>query len=66
MAEEIERKFLVRGDAWRSSARGTTYRQGYFNSTKERTVGVRTTDAKAFLTVKGVTVGFGTDRKLHA
>jgi hypothetical protein len=37
MAKEIERKFLVRGDAWRSSAKGTTYRQCYLNSAKERT-----------------------------
>jgi adenylate cyclase len=57
MAKEIERKFLVKGDAWRSFAKGTTYRQGYLNSAKERTVRVRTADAKAFLTVKGVTVG---------
>jgi adenylate cyclase len=57
MAKEIERKFLVRGDTWRSSAKGTTYRQGYLNSAKERTVRVRIADAKAFLTVKGVTVG---------
>jgi CYTH domain-containing protein len=57
MAKEIERKFLVRGDAWRSLAKGTTYRQGYLNSAKERTVRVRVADAKASLTVKGVTVG---------
>ena len=54
MGKEIERKFLVRGDAWRLLAKGTTYRQGYLNSVKVR---VRTTDAKAFLTIKGVTVG---------
>jgi hypothetical protein len=36
MAKEIERKFLVKGDAWRALARGTTYRQGYLNSAKER------------------------------
>ena len=41
MAKEIERKFLVRGDTWRSSAKGTAYRQGYLNSAKERTVRVR-------------------------
>ena len=57
MAKEIERKFLVRGDTWRSSAKGTAYRQGYLNSAKERTVRVRIADAKAFLTIKGVTVG---------
>src|SRR6516162_11538611 len=57
MAREIERKFLVKGDAWRSLAKGTTYRQGYLNSTKERTVRVRTADKQAFLTIKGLTVG---------
>jgi hypothetical protein len=36
MAQEIERKFLVKGDAWRALARGTTYRQGYLNSAKEQ------------------------------
>ena len=57
MAREIERKFLVKGDAWRALAKGTTYRQGYLNSTKERTVRVRTADDKAHLTIKGLTVG---------
>ena len=36
MAKEIERKFLVTGDAWRTLAKGTHYRQGYLNSIKER------------------------------
>lgn len=57
MAEEIERKFLVEGDAWRALAKGTNYRQGYLNSAKERTVRVRTAEDKAFLTIKGLTVG---------
>jgi adenylate cyclase len=57
MAREIERKFLVKGDAWRARAKGTTYRQGYLNSAKERTVRVRTADKKAYLTIKGLTVG---------
>jgi adenylate cyclase len=57
MAKEIERKFLVKGDAWRSLAKGTMYRQGYLNSIKERTVRIRTVGDKAFLTVKGLTVG---------
>lgn len=57
MAKEIERKFLVVGDAWRSLAKGTHYRQGYLNSMKERTVRIRTIDNKAFMTVKGPTVG---------
>ena len=57
MAKEVERKFLVKSDAWRTLATGTTYRQGYLNSAKERTVRIRTTDDKAYLTIKGITVG---------
>ena len=57
MCKEIERKFLVQGDVWRNLAQGTLYRQGYLNSAKERTVRVRTVGEKAFLTVKGITVG---------
>jgi CYTH domain-containing protein len=57
MSKEIERKFLVKGDAWRALAKGTTYRQGYLNSAKERTVRVRTAEDKAFLTIKGLTLG---------
>ena len=57
MGKEIERKFLVRGDGWRSLAKGTAYRQGYLNSAKERTVRIRKIDDRAFLTIKGLTVG---------
>ena len=57
MAKEIERKFLVVGDAWRALASGTTYRQGYLSTVKERTVRVRTIGDKGFMTVKGITVG---------
>ena len=57
MAKGIERKFLVKGDAWRSLAKGTQYRQGYLSSVKERTVRIRTVGDKAFLTVKGLTIG---------
>ncbi len=58
MAKEIERKFLVSGDAWRQLATGTHYRQGYLSTVKERTVRVRTINEEAFLTIKGVTQGF--------
>jgi adenylate cyclase len=57
MGKEIERKFLVKGEAWKELAHGTSYRQGYLNSIKERTVRIRTIDDKAFLTIKGLTVG---------
>ncbi|WP_297610983.1 CYTH domain-containing protein [uncultured Sutterella sp.] len=55
MAKEIERKFLVTGDAWRKLAPGVSYRQGYLNSSKERSVRIRTMGDKAVLTVKGPT-----------
>ena len=57
MAKEIERKYLVKGDAWRKLAQGVHYRQGYLNSTKERTVRIRTVGEKAVITVKGPTIG---------
>ncbi len=57
MGREIERKFLVVGDAWRELAPGTTYRQGYLSTVKERTVRVRTIGDKGYLTIKGITVG---------
>lgn len=56
MAIEIERKFLVVGDAWRE-APAVFYSQGYLNSDKTRTVRVRIAGEQAFLTVKGVNQG---------
>lgn len=57
MGREIERKFLLAGDDWRSLGKGIHYRQGYLNSSRERTVRVRTINEKGFLTIKGITVG---------
>ena len=57
MAKEIERKFLVAGEAWRTLAEGTRYRQGYLSTVKERTVRVRTIGDMGFLTIKGISVG---------
>ena len=57
MSKEIERKFLVRDDSWRSHSEGVRYRQGYLNRNKERVVRVRTIDNKGFLTIKGETKG---------
>lgn len=56
MAEEIERKFLVKGVAWQSLATGVLYRQGYLSTVNERTVRVRTIGNRGFITVKGITV----------
>ena len=61
MAREIERKFLVKNDAWRGLAEGVLYRQGYLSAERERTVRVRTAGTKGFLTVKGITVGASRD-----
>lgn len=57
MATEIERKYLVRGDAWRGAATSSPFRQGYLSTVKERTVRVRVVDETATLTIKGITVG---------
>ena len=57
MGIEIERKFLLKNDVWRDFAKGVYYRQGYLNSTSERTVRVRTINEKGFLTIKGVAHG---------
>ena len=57
MGIEIERKFLLKNDVWRDFAEGVYYRQGYLNSTSERTVRVRTINEKGFLTIKGVADG---------
>lgn len=57
MGTEIERKFLVNGDAWRALAVGRRYRQGYLSLARERVVRVRTVDDRGYLTVKGVTTG---------
>ena len=57
MGKEIERKFLIKNDAWRALAKGTVYRQGYLSTVKERTVRVRTIDDQGYLTIKGITIG---------
>lgn len=57
MGTEIERKFLVQGDRWRSLGIGTRYRQGYIASSKERTVRVRVAGEQGYLTIKGASSG---------
>jgi adenylate cyclase len=56
MATEIERKFLVTGDSWRQPD-PTPMSQGYLSLAKERTVRVRIAGDRAYLTIKGATVG---------
>jgi CYTH domain-containing protein len=57
VAVEIERKFLVVGDGWRSLGVGVRYRQGYIGTSGLTTVRVRAAGDKAFLTIKGPTQG---------
>jgi adenylate cyclase len=57
MGEEIERKFLVTGDAWRETAESTRYRQGFLSTEPERTVRVRLAGSRGTITVKGKNVG---------
>ncbi|MEN6489260.1 MAG: CYTH domain-containing protein [Smithella sp.] len=56
MPVEIERKFLVRGDDWKTGP-GVRFIQGYLNHDRERTVRVRIAGNKAFLTIKGISTG---------
>lgn len=57
MGLEIERKFLVQGDAWKTLGEPVFFRQGYLSSQKERTVRVRIEGDRAVITIKGKSVG---------
>lgn len=56
MAIEIERKFLIVGEGWRS-APAVYFCQGYLNRSKERTVRIRVAGEQGYLTIKGATSG---------
>ncbi|MFN5514144.1 MAG: CYTH domain-containing protein [Cyanobacteriota bacterium] len=58
MAIEIERKFLVRGDAWRELGTPTLYRQGYIPTKDGVTARARIAGEKAYLTLKGKSQGY--------
>jgi CYTH domain-containing protein len=53
VAIEIEHKFLVKDDRWRSLVQGYLYRQGYIAPPDLTTVRVRTIGDRAYLTIKG-------------
>ncbi|AZN37338.1 CYTH domain-containing protein [Iodobacter ciconiae] len=58
MAIEIERKFLLNGDDWRSEVQQSSrIAQGYLSSDPERVVRVRLRDNQGFITIKGKTAG---------
>ncbi len=54
MAQEIERKFLVKGDFKPFVKHSMRIVQGYLSSVPERTVRVRIKGDKGFITVKGI------------
>jgi adenylate cyclase len=54
---EIERKFLLAGDAWRALGTPSLLRQGYLNVDPARTVRVRIEGPFAWLTIKSKNVG---------
>lgn len=63
MPLEIERKFLVVSDDYKSQAfTSQRIKQGYLSSQAERSVRIRIVDEKAFLTIKGVSNESGTSR----
>jgi adenylate cyclase len=57
MGVEIERKFLLAGDGWRGLGVAVSMRQGYLSSDKARVVRVRIEGDKAYITIKGKSVG---------
>jgi CYTH domain-containing protein len=63
MAVEIERKFLVKNESFKEACFAEKkIKQGYLNSNKNRTVRIRTSDRKAFITIKGRSNARGTSR----
>lgn len=62
MAQEIERKFLVRGEFKSLAYASERIVQGYLSSVPERTVRVRIKGKKGFLTIKGAADEQGVSR----
>ncbi len=52
--QEIERKFLVKGDYKKHVSKETKIVQGFLSTVPERTVRVRIKGDKGFLTIKGI------------
>jgi len=63
MSVEIERKFLVKNNDFKSESYSKKHiKQGYLNSDKNRTVRIRIANEKAFITIKGKSNSTGTTR----
>jgi adenylate cyclase len=58
MGLEIEKKYLLKDDSWKKQViSGIYYRQGYISSQPGRVVRIRTIEDKAYLTIKGKSIG---------
>ncbi len=59
MGQEIERKYLVDHHKWQQIDKpiGQHYRQGYLLTDPTKTIRVRQTPEKGFLTIKGLSIG---------
>lgn len=53
MPQEIERKFLVKGDYKSFAVHKINIQQGYLSSNPERSVRIRITDNTGYITIKG-------------
>jgi len=62
MGQEIERKFLVKGEFRTMVTKETRITQGYLSSVPERTVRARIKGDKGFLTIKGIGSASGASR----
>ena len=62
MPQEIERKFLVKGDYKKHVVKSLTIKQGYISTVHGITVRVRLKDKKGYLTIKGGTGESGISR----
>lgn len=62
MAQEIERKFLVRGDFKSQATQSVHITQGYLSSAAGRTVRVRIKGDKGYITIKGAADPTGVSR----
>ena len=59
MGQEIERKYLINQEEWKRLIKptGEFYRQGYILTDPNKTIRIRVTETKAYLTIKGLSIG---------
>lgn len=62
MPQEIERKFLVKGEYKSQAYAQSRIIQGYISSARGRTVRIRIRDEKGYLTIKGASDASGVSR----